>query len=138
MKRSRSRSNGFNGRTAFYQAALGKTFVNYEHEVVFDLKDLQITRSELATRFGCCHLSAARRLSNNLKLHGITRVNELHATPPDELMGLAGVGVVQLFVALCILSEHGIDIEKYYGYDADTVTANTLRLRAKRAAEQAR
>lgn len=124
-----------NGKSAFYQRSLGQTFLNYEYEVVLELGDVKVTRMELAQRYGCCHLSAARRLSNNLALHDITSINKLHATPPDELMALAGVGTIQLFVVMCLLDQHQFDAEQWY---SPTVTATTLQARAKKQAALAR
>lgn len=134
---SRRRYAGFgsNGRTEFYHHSLGKTFLDYEHEVVLQIGDDAWTRAELARDLGCCHLAAARRLSHNLELHDITSVNKLHATPPEELMAMAGVGTIQLFVAMCVLDARKFDAEQWYGHDADTVTATTLQARAKKALE---
>ena len=128
------RPTSMNGRTDFYHRSLGKHFIDYEHEVVLDIGDVTITRMELAQRYGCCHLAAARRLSDNLKLHEITSINRLHATPPSELMGMAGIGTIQLFVVMCVLDENKFNAEQWYGHDADTVTATTLQARAKKQA----
>jgi hypothetical protein len=138
MARYRStRQRSFNGRADFYHKSLGKTFVDYEHEVVLKIGDASWTRYELATKLGCCHLSAARRLGKHLEEHGIDSVQKLHLTPPEELLSLNGLGTIQVFVVMCVLDAEKFNVEKWYGFDADTVTATTLIHRAKVKAREA-
>lgn len=128
---TRPRTTGFNGRTDFFHRSLGKTFLDYEHEVVLKIGDATWTRAELATKLGCCHLTAARRLGKHLEEAGIDSVNKLHATPPEELLALSGLGTIQVFVVMCVLDANKFNAERWYGFDADTVTATTLMHRAK-------
>ena len=107
------RHRSFNGRTDFYHRALGKTFLDYEHEVILQIGDAAWTRHELATQLGCCHLSAARRLGKNLEEHGIDSINKLHATSPEELLALQGLGTIQVFVVMCVLDARKFSAEKW-------------------------
>lgn len=124
----------FNGKTEFFKDALGKTFVDHEDAPIFILGNFTCSRIDLARKLGCAHPTAAVRLATALNEAGINTVAQLFKTAPVDLITVPGVGITMLYTAMCVLDANGYDVQAWYGWNKETVTASTLKHRKDREA----
>lgn len=99
------------------ESVIGKTFADrYFTQPVIDASpDLTFSRRQLMD-MGCGNFHAAATLNRKLKRLKVQTPDQLHSIPPVDLTRLKHVGEAAIYVAMCILDEHGYDVEKWWGW----------------------
>jgi hypothetical protein len=97
---------------------LPKAFVDHlERECVLQLgKHYKFSRALMIEKLKCGNFIAAKRLTKALKKLRIRSPHELYALDPDSLWRMKGVGITQVFVAMCVLEAFDFDVSKWMGW----------------------
>lgn len=112
-------------------ATVGKGFADKQEEVVFQSGDIVFTRRSFIQELDCANFIAAVRLAKVCRRLRIHTVKQLAKTDPFSLYRAKGIGDTAVYVAMCILDSHGVDINKWWGL-RDAATKETSIRRAKR------
>jgi hypothetical protein len=90
---------------------------HYESDAVFYVSDeLSFTRNEAIQNLQCANWVALRKLERLMKRQKIRTARQLFITPPAKLIDTDGVGIVTLFVAMCILDYYEFDVAEWWGW----------------------
>jgi hypothetical protein len=112
-------------------ATIGKGFADKQEELVFVSGDIVFTRRNMIEELDCANFIAAVRLAKVLRRLRIHTVKQLSKTDPYSLYRCKGIGDTAVYVAMCILDSHGVDINRWWGHK-DAATKETSIRKAKR------
>lgn len=113
------------------EETLGKSFADTLDEVIISHGYLEFTRRQMVEHLGCPNFNAASRFNKVLKKFDIRTAVQLFNTNPLDLASTKGVGMAQLFVAMCILDYVEKDVAAWWGWkETNLVKFSTFKHRA--------
>ena len=94
---------------------IGKSFADKFDDVVFTLGQHTYTRQRMID-LKCASFWASGRLTKVLKRLEITTPGQLFKLGPSSLNRIKGVGDACLYVAMCVLDDHGYSVAEWWGW----------------------
>jgi hypothetical protein len=100
------------------ERVIGKTFADKLEELVIDSGKIQVSRRMMIDEVGCANFAAASRLNKLLNRLGVGTISQLFKLDPASLARTKGIGESSIFVAMCLLDCHDVDVLEWWSTDA--------------------
>src|SRR5580765_1389268 len=100
-------------------SVLGKTMVDMLHQPALTIGKTVFTRQDLIDKLGCGNFNAASRLTRILKELDITTTSQLAKLDPASLMRKKNVGMVTMYIAMCLLDFDDYNVEQWWGWNQE-------------------
>lgn len=116
---------------------IGKTFADHLDREVLSVGPIKISAHTLVNEVGCANVVAAHGLSTTLRRLRIKSIKELADIDPASLYRVQGCGHTQVYVAMCLLEHHGVDVSSWWGWNVkgSAVQRNARQRKTKRGAQ---
>ena len=119
---------------------LSRSFADKLDEIIFSVGNTEYSRRKMVEELGCANFIAAAKLTKVLRRLKISSVKGIWDVDPVDLARAKGIGEASIFVVMCLLDAHKFDVEKWWGWNNNSVKFSTFKnnaiSRAKRRSQE--